>query len=163
MDDGYTIAGLNEGWTLGGARLMEWVSGFVMAMITQELLHIKMANSGPLMIIVVVATTFTLAGLRRGFPDEERGLRNAAMVGLGFEPPGLPAPAVFKPFWSGAPVRNLPGKTYFKTLELDVLFVPDAANLDRGSMFLNPSRSTQELTASANKENASANTGGSEG
>jgi len=134
MDDGYTISGLNEGWTLAGARVMEWVSGLVMAMIVPELLHIKMATSGPLMIVVILATTFTLAGLRRQFPDEERGLRNAIMVGLGFEPPGIPSPAIFKPFWSGAPVRELPEKSYFKALNLKVLFEKDSGT-DHGSIF----------------------------
>lgn len=136
MDDGFTIAGLNEGWTLGGARVMEWCSGFVMAMISQELLHINISTSGPLMIVIVIMTTFTLAALRRQFPDEERGLRNAAMVGLGFEPPGLPSPAAFKPYWSGAPVRTLPEKSYFVSLDLDVLFEANATGKDRGSIFL---------------------------
>lgn len=130
MDEGYTIVGLNEGWTLGGARMMEWVSGFVMAMITQELLHIKISTSGPLMIVVVLLTALSLAALRKQFPDEERGLRNAAMVALGFEPPGIPSPASFKPYWSGAPVRELPETSYFKSLQLEVLFATDSRLAD---------------------------------
>ena len=135
MDDGETIAGLNEGWTLGGARVMEWVSGFVMAMISTELLQLKMGTSGPLMAVVLIMTTFSLAALRRQFPDEERGIRNAAMVGLGFEPPGIPSPAAFKPYWSGAPLRSLPEKSYFVSLNLSDLF-DETIEKDLGSIFL---------------------------
>ncbi len=154
MDDGYTIAGLNEGWTLGGARVMEWVSGFVMAMISTELLHLKMGTSGPMMAVVLIMTTFSLAGLRRQFPDEERGIRNAAMVGLGFEPPGIPSPAAFKPYWSGAPVRALSEKSYFVNLNLADLF-DETIEKDSGSIFLKPkiNRDSSAETGSQRNEN----------
>lgn len=135
MDDGQVIPGLNEGYTLAGAKIMEWTSGMVMAMMSSELLHVKMATSGPLMILIALGTTFTMASLRRGFPDEERGLCNACMVALGFEPPGIPSPAQFRSYWSGAPVRGLPDKSYFVELGLIDVIGKDEEG-DAGSIFL---------------------------
>ena len=135
MDDGQVIPGLNEGYTLAGAKIMEWTSGMVMAMLSSELLHVRMSTSGPLMIIIALGTTLGLASMRRGFPDEERGLRNACMVALGFEPPGIPAPAQFRSYWSGAPVRSLPEKCYFEELNLESI-IGKTAEDDTGSIFL---------------------------
>ena len=106
-----------------------------MAMMSSELLHVKMSTSGPLMIIVALGTTLGLASIRRGFPDEERGLRNACMVAMGFEPPGIPAPAQFRSYWSGAPVKSLPEKSYFNELNLDEV-VGKTVEDDPGSIFL---------------------------
>lgn len=150
-----TISGLNEGWTLGGARVMEWTSGFVMAMISTELLHLKMGTSGPLMAVVLIMTTFSLAALRRQFPDEERGIRNAAMVGLGFEPPGIPTPAAFKPYWSGAPVRELSEKSYFVSLKLSDLF-DETIEKDHGSIFLKSKVERESLGQSEVQDDQSA-------
>lgn len=119
MDDGQVIPGLNEGYTLAGARIMEWVSGMMIAMISQELLQINIATSGPLMIVLTLGGVFSLAAARSAFPDEERGLRNSCMVSLGFAPPGIPTPAQFRSYWSGAPLRSFPKESYFCELNLE--------------------------------------------
>lgn len=127
MDNGEVIPGLNEPWTFAGAKVMEWVSGFVMFMVVSELFGIQPGKAMPILLAVWFTTTLGLASLRRRFPDEERGVRNVAMVALGFPPPGIPAPAAIEPLWSGAPMREVPESTYFSKLGLDRLFpsIPD--------------------------------------
>ncbi|MCB0318620.1 MAG: hypothetical protein KDD56_07670 [Bdellovibrionales bacterium] len=122
MDDGYVIPALGEGWSFAGARVMEWVAGLVSAMLCSELLT-NPIRSMPILLVVAVGIPLLLAGLRKQFPDEERGLRNAAMVALGFEPPGIPKPAPMQPIWSGAPTLSLPDNCEFLTLGLDAVFV----------------------------------------
>lgn len=119
MDNGEEIPGLNEEWTFAGAKLMEWVSGFVMFMIVSEMAKLNPANSMPILLVVWMGTTLGLATLRRRYPDEERGVRNAVCVALGFAPPGIPAPAVIKPYMSGAPVRQCKKDSYFVQLNLE--------------------------------------------
>ncbi len=136
MDDGFVIPGLNEGYTLAGAKPMEWISGLVMGMLCQELLGLNLGTSGPIMIAIVLASTMFLAGARRGFPDEERGIRNVVMVSLGFEPPNMPAPADFRNYWSGAPLRNIATKTYYHQLGLEAVLHGEIEQ-DTGSIFIN--------------------------
>lgn len=107
MDNGEVIMGLNEEWNLGGAKLGEWVAGFMMFIIASELFFTNMGRNMPWLMIIWVTTTFGLAALRRSFPDEERGIRNAAMTAAGFAPPGIPIPAALQPYWSGAPLKVL--------------------------------------------------------
>lgn len=130
MDDGYVIPGLNEDWTLGGAKLFEWIAGISMALVFSEIFLTKMARSMPLLGLVLVMTTFGLAALRRRFPDEERGIRNAGMVALGICPPGLPAPSALQPIWSGSPNRALHEESYFMQLGLDKLWGGQDYGLD---------------------------------
>lgn len=125
MDDGYVIPGLNEDYTLGGAKIMEWVSGCTMALVLQEVFFTNTARSMPLIIAIVVLTTFSMAAARRGFPDEERGLRNMVMLAVGVPPPGIPIPSTLQPYWSGGPVRSLPDTSYFEQLKLHDLFVEE--------------------------------------
>ena len=106
MDNGGVIPGLNESWTLGGAKLNEWIAGFTMFMVASELFFSSTATSMPQLMIIWVSTTFGMASLRRMYPDEERGLRNSVMTALGIEPPGIPAPAPLQPYWSGAPIQQ---------------------------------------------------------
>lgn len=122
MDNGEEIQALNESWTLAGAKLGEWISGLVMCMVSSEAFNVKGGTSAPFFGIVLLGTTLGLAAVRRRFPDEERGVRNFCMVGLGFAPPGIPTPATLQPQWSGAPVRELPEKGYFRQLKLEALF-----------------------------------------
>ena len=140
MDDGYVIPGLNEGYTLAGAKIMEWVSGITMAMVLQSVLNINLARSGPLWVVIGLGTTFMLAASRRAFPDEERGLRNSCMVSLGFIPPGLPAPSIFRPYWSGAPLRAQPRTTYFSQLGLENVENAAMPQEDSGSIFIPQAR-----------------------
>jgi len=126
MDDGYVIPGLNEDYTLGGAKVMEWLSGCTMALVLQEVLFTNTAQSMPLIIAIVLITTFSMATARRRFPDEERGLRNVVMLSIGVAPPGIPIPSTLQPYWSGGPVREFSPTSYFEQLNLHELFTEEA-------------------------------------
>jgi hypothetical protein len=122
MDSGEVIPGLNEDWTFMGAKLMEWMGGLMTAFMVSTA-YDKPAHVMPLLVLVWVGTTLTLALTRKKFPDEERGVRNMVMAACGFEPPGIPAPARLQPLWSGAPLRNLSPRCLYEQLRLDeVLF-----------------------------------------
>ncbi len=118
MDNGEVIGALNEDWNFAGANLPEWMSGFVVFLIASEMFD-KISRSMPILLMMWIGTTFLLAAARKSFPDEERGLRNAVMVALGFIPIGLPAPSKFCPMWSGAPVKELGEDSHYQTLRLD--------------------------------------------
>ena len=129
MDSGEEIPGLNEDWTLLGAKLMEWVSGLVMCMVVSEIFMLKTTKVAPFLLMVLITTVFGLAALRRRFPDEERGIRNTAMVAMGLPPPGIPAPSAIEPRWSGAPVRGHEQTSYYEQLGLAGVF-PNASAED---------------------------------
>lgn len=76
----------------------------------------------PQLLIIMVTTTFSLAGIRKRFPDEERGVRNSVMSSLGIEPPGIPAPSGIQPYWSGAPLRLIKQDSDFNRLGLHEVF-----------------------------------------
>jgi len=118
MDSGDVIPGLNEDWTFGGCKAMEWMAGLMMALMLGTGLE-KPANYMPFLVLVWIGTTLGLAALRKRFPDEERGVRNLVMASCGFEPIGIPAPARLQPIWSGAPLRSLNENCLFQQLELD--------------------------------------------
>lgn len=118
MDSGEVIPGLNEDWTFAGAKMFEWLAGLMMAMLVSSAFD-RPGQQMPLLIIIWIGTTFGLAQLRKGFPDEERGVRNICMVSLGFSPPGIPNPAALQPRWSGAPMRALDSKLPICDLQLD--------------------------------------------
>ena len=118
MDSGDVIPGLNEDWTFGGCKAMEWMAGLMMALMLGTGLE-KPANYMPFLVLVWIGTTLGLAALRKRFPDEERGVRNLVMASCGFEPIGIPAPARLQPIWSGAPLRSLKENCLFQQLELD--------------------------------------------
>lgn len=107
MDSGDVIPGLNEDWTFGGAKMFEWLAGLMMAFLVSGLFN-RPAHYMPLLVITWIGTTFFLAGLRRQFPDEERGIRNVFMVACGFAPPGIPSPSKLQPRWSGRRMESLP-------------------------------------------------------
>lgn len=119
MDNGDVIVGLDEQWTFAGATAMEWISGFVMFMVAAQLISTNITRGMPILLFVWVATTVSLASVRKQFPDEDRGVRNALMVALGLTPPGIPAPAALQPQWSGAPMRALSESAWYNVLELD--------------------------------------------
>ena len=122
MDDGYVIPGLNEDWTLGGAKLFEWIAGLCMSLCFSEVFLTKMARQMPMLGAILLGTTFGLAALRRQFPDEERGVRNFCMVAMGICPPGLPAPSPLQPIWSGSPVRAMAPTSNYTALGLQEVF-----------------------------------------
>ncbi len=117
MDSGDVIPCLNEDWTFAGCKLMEWMAGLMMALLASTACD-KPANAMPFLVLIMIGSTLVIATLRKRFPDEERGVRNLAMVSLGFEPVGIPAPSKLQPVWSGAPVRQLSEKSLFRQLEL---------------------------------------------
>ena len=122
MDNGEVIPGMDEGWTFAGARVMEWGSGFILAIMVQELCFSTPAKTMPLFLAILVGTTFGMAALRKVFPDEERGVANYFMVQLGICPPGIPAPAALQPLWSGLPMQGLGEKKEFLQLGLLEVF-----------------------------------------
>ena len=130
MDNGEVIPGLNESWTLGGAKLNEWIAGFMMFIISSELFFNPVGKHMPQLMATFIITTFSLAALRRSFPDEERGIRNSAMTAMGLPPPGIPAPAPIQPYWSGAPVRDLPPMCDYLRLGLERLFPGELEETD---------------------------------
>lgn len=112
IDNGEVLPGLNENWTFLGANAMEWVSGFMMFLII-SLFGATPARSMPFMIGGWIGTTVIMASIRKNFPDEERGVRNALLTTCGLPPPGIPAPAKLQPIWSGCPMRSVPEQSKF--------------------------------------------------
>jgi len=120
-DDGEVLQGLDENWTFMGANAMEWACGLVVFFLI-SLFAESPARAMPFMLLGWVLTTTTLAGMRRSFPDQERGVRNALSVYCGFAPPGLPAPSILQPVWSGCPLKEVPQNWQFTQLGLDKMF-----------------------------------------
>jgi hypothetical protein len=120
-DNGEVLQGLDEDWTFMGANAMEWACGLVVFVLI-SLFADSPARAMPFMLLGWVLTTTTLAGMRRSFPDQERGVRNALCTACGFPPPGIPAPAVLQPVWSGSHLRELRTQTRFHRYGLDKMF-----------------------------------------
>lgn len=126
MDNGEVIVGLNEDWNLGGAKIGEWVGGFMMFIIASELFFTNIGRNMPWLMLIWITTTFGMSALRRSYPDEEKGLMNAGMTAVGFPPPGIPTPAILQPYWSGAPLRSLRKDSALVQLGLDqIVFTED--------------------------------------
>ncbi len=128
MDSGEVIPGLNENWTFAGANATEWMSGFIMFLISSEMFD-KISRAMPILLLIWLLTTFALSFARRAFPDEERGLRNYLMVKVGLAPEGIPPAAELIPIFSGAPMRKRPEVSRYAELELDLAFAVN--NTDR--------------------------------
>lgn len=123
MDNGEEIQGLNEGWTFMGCKPMELGAGLMVLMIVKEIFFQNDVSIGmPIMIVSWILTSAGLRSIRLLVPDEERGVRNYTMVLMGFAPPGIPAPALIRDYWSGCPVRELDPECRFRELGLDRLF-----------------------------------------
>lgn len=117
IDNGHVIPGLNESWTLLGAKASEWMCGMVAFMLVYNIPD-KPLRFMPLFLGVFVGTAVAMAAIRKRFPDEEKGMRNYAAMTLGIQPPGIPAPSFMQPIWSGAPLRGLPEQSEFRQLGL---------------------------------------------
>ena len=91
-------------------------------LLVSQLFQLNPAHAMPFLLVTVVGITSGLATLRRHFPDEERGVRNFLMDKMGVAPPGIPPQAGIQPYWSGAPVRQLKAKTWFRKLNLNEIF-----------------------------------------
>lgn len=122
MDDGSVIQSLGDDWTFAGCKVMEWASGFVLALIVQETFFAKPTEGMPFFLSILIVVPQLLASLRRSYPDGETGIRNAFMVKCGLTPPGLPTPCDLQPEWSGAPIREMDEEKAFMTLGLDEVF-----------------------------------------
>lgn len=121
FDNGEVLPGLNESWNFLGANLTEWASGF-MVFIMVSLFSPSVGRAMPFMLLGWITTTVTLSSVRKSFPDEERGLRNALVTSCGMVPPGIPAPSVIQPVWSGCPVRDANAQSRFVAYGLDGMF-----------------------------------------
>ena len=100
---------------------MEWAFGLVVLLLI-SLFADSPARAMPFMLLGWILTTVTLAGLRKSFTDEERGVRNAVSTACGFPPPGIPAPSSLQPIWSGAPLREIRPGCKMRQLGLDKMF-----------------------------------------
>lgn len=121
FDNGEVLQGLDENWTFMGGNAMEWACGLVVFLLI-SLFADSPARAMPFMLLGWILTTTTLASLRRSFPDQERGVRNAVATACGFPPPGIPLPSSLQPVWSGAPARKVNPKSKFAELGLEQLF-----------------------------------------
>ncbi len=115
FDDGEVLQGLDENWTFMGANAMEWACGLVVFLLI-SLFADSPARAMPFMLAGWILTTLTLASLRKSFPDQERGVRNAVATACGFPPPGIPKPSALQPVWSGAPMKKVPDSIQFSKL-----------------------------------------------
>ena len=120
-DDGEVLQGLDETWTFMGANAMEWACGLVVFFLI-SLFADSPARAMPFMLLGWVLTTTSLAALRRSFPDQERGVRNALAVACGLNPPSIPAPSSLQPVWSGCPLKEVPRKCKLRQMGLDDAF-----------------------------------------
>lgn len=120
-DDGEVLQGLDENWSFMGANAMEWGCALAVFMLI-SLFADSVARAMPFMLLGGIMTAVTLASMRKSFPDQERGVRNAVSTFFGFPPPGIPAPSKLQPIWSGAPVREIPKNSRFHQLGLQHMF-----------------------------------------
>ena len=120
-DDGEVLQGLEEDWTFLGAKMMEWACGLVVFLMI-SLFADSAARAMPFMLLGWILTTVSLAGLRKSFPDEERGVRNCIATACGFPPPSIPMPATMQPVWSGSQLREVPKDSEFYALGLNEMF-----------------------------------------
>jgi hypothetical protein len=96
------------------------MAGFMTSFLAANMVD-KPAQWMPILVMIWIGTTLGFALLRKKFPDEERGVRNIAMVTCGFEPPGIPAPSKLQPLWSGAPIKAVKDDCLYAQLGLDEL------------------------------------------
>lgn len=120
-DDGEVLQGLDENWSFMGANAMEWGCALAVFMLI-SLFADSVARAMPFMLIGGIVTAVTLASMRKSFPDQERGVRNAVTTFFGFPPPGIPAPSKLQPIWSGSPMREIPAHSKFIQLGLSFMF-----------------------------------------
>ena len=112
FDDGEVLQGLDEGWAFMGANAMEWGCG-LMVFIMISLFADSPARAMPFMLLGGVLTATSLATMRKSYPDQERGVKNALCVAFGFPPPGIPEPSALQSIWSACPLRGLSPKCKF--------------------------------------------------
>lgn len=129
FDSGEVLQGLEEEWTFMGANMMELICGAVVFLMIGTLAG-SVVRAMPFMIAGFLATSLTLASLRRMFPDEHRGVRNMLTSACGIPPLDIPPPARLQPVWSASPMREVPSDTAFVKLGLDQVFPSFRENLE---------------------------------
>ena len=123
MDNGDVLPDLDKPWTFVGATAMEWLIGFAMFVIVSAFAPDgRYGTMVPFMILGWISTTYTIASLRKIFPDQEKGMRNYFSTMAGIPPIGIPAPAILQPVWSATLVKDLPEKTEFMQIGLQHFF-----------------------------------------
>lgn len=108
---------------------MEWICGLAAALVFSELFVVNIGRSMPLILAVAIGIPVLMATLRKSFPDEERGVRNAGMLAMGFAPPGIPTPAKLQPVWSGLPMPELDKESEYTQLGLDAVIHVESENI----------------------------------
>jgi hypothetical protein len=132
MDSGEEIPALNEGWSFLGAKLFEWMAGFLLAMLSSTVVTSgTISSSMPMYLAIVFGTALGVASVRKKFPDEERGMRNSFMVMCGITPPGVPSPSTLQPYWSSYPNKQFKPECEFIQLGLDKLFKGTGTSIDQ--------------------------------
>lgn len=121
MDNGEVLVDIDKGWEFAGCNAIEWICGLA-AFILIGLLGSNPAKVMPFMLMGWILTTTGFSAMRRTFPDEHRGVRNAIMTYIGVCPFGIPAPSKVQPLWSACPLRSLDANSKFIKLGLDQLF-----------------------------------------
>ena len=123
MDNGDVLPDLDKPWTFVGATAMEWIIGFSMFVIVSTFApNGEYGAMVPFMVAGWVATTYTIASMRKIFPDQEKGMRNYFSTMAGVPPMGIPAPAILQPVWSATLVKELPENSEFMQIGLQHLF-----------------------------------------
>jgi len=123
MDNGEVLPDLDKPITFLGATPVEWAIGFAMFIIISSFAPDKQVGRMiPFMLVGWLLTTYTVASLRKIFPDQEKGMRNYFSAMAGIPPMGIPAPAVLQPIWSATLVKELPEKTEFMQIGLQHMF-----------------------------------------
>lgn len=121
VDAGEVLPGLHETWTFLGANALEWGAGLIVFLLI-SLFFENVAAGMPFMLLGWVLTTVQLAVLRKMYPDEERGVRNAFMSACGFPPIDIPPPSSMQHIWSATPLGELSKESRFVKLGLNDLF-----------------------------------------
>ncbi len=123
MDNGEVIPNLDKPWEFLMARLHEWLSGMIFALIVNEVIFTNTANAMPFIVSIMILSTYGMACARLKFADGTRGCVNWCCVKMGIPPRDIPTPAELQPIWSGAPIRRLKSNTLFMMLGFDEFFL----------------------------------------
>jgi len=134
MDNGEVIPNLDKPWEFLMARLHEWLSGMIFALIVNEILFTNTANAMPLIVSIMILSTYSLAMARLKFADGTRGFVNWCTVQMGVPPIGIPLPSALQPVWSGAPVRKLNTLSLYIDLGFDEFFLERKTHRQEGEL-----------------------------
>lgn len=128
-DSGEVIPNLDKPWEFLMARIHEWLAGIMIALICNEVLFSSTSMSMPLIISIMILSTYGLAMARLKFADGTRGLVNWCSVQMGIPPIGIPLPSALQPVWSGAPARRVDQRSLFAQLGFEEFFAEKKAQI----------------------------------